>query len=259
MRRVPAGSGGHLFRGPPAYQPHTPWPAGGALLATVAIVAISIFVARLLAALGGLGDAAIGQPDPARTDFSVAGLWAVAAFQAVAIALTLLASALLGGRLGEVLALKAAPAGWRTYAGGVLAMAGLQLVLAGVQHSLLKHDMLSDLRPFVGLINGPDWALTAAVLGLGAPLSEELLFRGFLLGALAQSRVGFWGAALISTLIWTALHAGYTLVGLAEVFLIGLFLSWLLWRTGSLRVTIFCHALYNSLIALVLRVIDLPA
>lgn len=255
----PGSSGGHLFRGPPAYQPRTPWPAGGAVLATIAILALSIFGGRLLAALAGLGDAETGQPPTARTDFSVAGLWIVAAFQGLAIALTLLASAFLGGRLGEVLALKAAPAGWRAYAGGVLAMAVLQLVLAGIQHSLLKHDMLSDLRPFVGLINGPDWALTAAVLGLGAPLSEELLFRGFLLGALAQSRVGFWGAALISTLIWTALHAGYTLVGLAEVFLIGLFLCWLLWRTGSLRVVIFCHALYNSLVALMLRIVELPA
>ena len=41
--------------------------------------------------------------------------------------------------------------------------------------------------------------------------------------------------------------------GIAEVFLIGLLFSWLLWRTGSLRVALFCHALYNSLIVLVLR------
>ena len=44
------------------------------------------------------------------------------------------------------------------------------------------------------------------------------------------------------------MHAGYSTVGIVEVFLIGLFFSWLLWRTGSLRVAIFCHALYNSLI-----------
>ena len=40
--------------------------------------------------------------------------------------------------------------------------------------------------------------------------------------------------------------------------MIGLFFSWLLWRTGSLRVPIFCHALYNSLIVLVLRYVPLP-
>ena len=47
-------------------------------------------------------------------------------------------------------------------------------------------------------------------------------------------------------------------VGLVEVFSIGLIFSWLLWRTGSLWVPIFCHAAYNSLIVLVLRFVDLP-
>jgi uncharacterized protein len=59
--------------------------------------------------------------------------------------------------------------------------------------------------------------------------------------------------------LWTLLHVGYTVIGLVEVFTIGLLLSWLLWRTGSLWVTIFCHAVYNSLIILVLRFAPLPA
>jgi membrane protease YdiL (CAAX protease family) len=111
----------------------------------------------------------------------------------------------------------------------------------------------------VELARGEDWLLAAAVIGIGAPLSEELLFRGFLLSALAQTRLGFWGAAAISSALWTALHAGYSAVGILEVFVIGLFFSWLLWRTGSLRVPIFCHAVYNSLIVLALRLVDLPA
>jgi membrane protease YdiL (CAAX protease family) len=47
-------------------------------------------------------------------------------------------------------------------------------------------------------------------------------------------------------------------MGIIEVFLIGMFFSWLLWRTGSLRVAIFCHAIYNSLVVLVLRFVELP-
>ena len=65
------------------------------------------------------------------------------------------------------------------------------------------------------------------------------------------------GAAL-STALWTALHANYSAVGIAEVFVIGVFFSWLIWRTGSLRVAIFCHALYNSLIVVALRYVPLP-
>jgi len=51
-------------------------------------------------------------------------------------------------------------------------------------------------------------------------------------------------------------RAGYSIAGLVEVSLIGLLFSWLLWRTGSLRVPIFCHALYNTLIVVVLVVMD---
>ena len=134
----------------------------------------------------------------------------------------------------------------------------LQIGVSIVQHSLFRHDMYADLRPFVQLF-GEHWVLALLVVGIGAPLSEELLFRGFLLSSLARSRIGFWPGALITTGLWTALHAGYSTAGIAEVFLIGMFFSWLLWRTGSLRVPIFCHALYNSLIVLVLWYVPLPA
>jgi hypothetical protein len=50
--------------------------------------------------------------------------------------------------------------------------------------------MFTDLRPFVGFMTGPDWLLALLVVGIGAPLSEELLFRGFLLSALAGTRFG---------------------------------------------------------------------
>jgi uncharacterized protein len=250
---------GRLLGGLPAYQPRTPWRPGAALAASVAIVGLGLLAARFLPPYLGLPQDVPAVGGAGHPEISAAGLWVVAVFQVVAVALTLLASAILGGNPRDVLALRKAPGGWRVYAGAVLAMVGLQVVLAGVTYNLVDHDMLGDLRPFVGLVTGPYWPLAVAVLGIGAPLSEELLFRGFLLGALAKSPVGFWGAALVTSLLWTGLHAGYSLVGLAEVFAIGLLLSWLLWRTGSLWVTIFCHGLYNSLVALALRLADLSA
>jgi membrane protease YdiL (CAAX protease family) len=224
------------------------------MLVTALIVAaglVSGVAAVVLAGLLSGASASLGAPPAHR-------LWALAVMQAVAVALTLLACKRYSGRAGEVLALGRVPTGWRAYAGALLAIAALQGLLAGVQHFLLRHDLLTDLRPFVDLVTGPSWPLAAAVLAVGAPLSEELLFRGFLFGALAQSRLGSGGAALVSSAAWTALHAGYSLVGLAEVFAMGLLLSWLLWRTGSLRVTIFCHAAYNGVVLLALLLVDLP-
>jgi membrane protease YdiL (CAAX protease family) len=253
----PSSGGGGLFRGPPAYEARTPWGPWAGLVVAAVIVGFSVVGAAVLSPLLNPGGAATGIPGGGHR-LQAGSLRVVALWQGLMVALTLVASAQLGGRIRDVLALRAAPQGWRTYAAALVALAAFQLLLAGVQHSLIKHDVMTDLRPYVGLVKGPDWLVTAAVVGIGAPLSEELLFRGFLLSALARTRLGFWGAAALSSLLWAALHAGYSAVGLAEVFIIGLFLSWLLWRTGTLSVAIFCHAAYNSLILLALRFVDLP-
>ena len=252
-----------LFRGAAAYEPRTPWTPIRALLAGVVIVGASILGAVLVLGIGNVGGTTGGDgPDTWHQDMSadmsaqMGALATLAVWQAIAVVLTLLASALYGGRAREVLALRS-PGPPAIYLRAVLLMAGLQAVVSAVQYALLPQDMYADLRPFVRLF-GEQWALALGVVGVGAPLSEELLFRGFLLSALARSRLGFAGGALVTTSLWTGLHAGYSLAGILEVFTIGLFFSWLLWRTGSLRVPIFCHALYNSLIVLVLRHIPLP-
>jgi membrane protease YdiL (CAAX protease family) len=189
-----------------------------------------------------------------RQDMSA--LATLAVWQAIAVVLTVLASVLFGGRARDVLALRS-PGAPSLYLKAILLMGVLQVAVSVVQYTLLPQDMYADLRPFVRLF-GEQWVLALLVVGVGAPLSEELLFRGFLLSALARSRLGFAGGAVVTTSLWTALHAGYSVAGILEVFTIGLFFSWLLWRTGSLRIPLFCHALYNSLIVLVLRHVPLP-
>ena len=242
-----------LFRGPPAYQPRTPWRPLVAIFAGVAIVGASIIGVLLLLGLDTVS-ATPAEGNAWRQDMgalATLGVW-----QALAVLLTLFASALFGGRVRDVLALRS-PGPPLIYLRAVVLMGVLQLVVSAVQYTLLPQDMYADLRPLVHLF-GEQWAFALLVVGVGAPLSEELLFRGFLLSALARSRVGFAGGALITSGLWTALHAGYSLAGIVEVFTIGLFFCWLLWRTGSLLVPIFCHGLYNALIVLVLRHVPLP-
>ena len=119
--------------------------------------------------------------------------------------------------------------------------------------------VVQDLRPFQMLLNSGARPLVLLIICVGAPVSEELLFRGFLFSGLAKTRLGFIGTALVTTILWTGLHAGYSVFGLVEVLSIGLYLSWLLVRTGSLWVTIFCHAAYNTVVAAVLLFVALPA
>ena len=218
------------------------------------IVAASVLGAVLVLGTGTVLGTAGGGGATWRQDMGV--LATLAVWQAIAVVLTVLASMMFGGRARDVLALRT-PGPPMVYLKAIALMAVLQVAVSAVQYTLLPQDMYADLRPFVQLF-GEQWVLALLVVGVGAPLSEELLFRGFLLSALARSRLGFAGGALVTTSLWTALHAGYSLAGIVEVFTIGLFFSWLLWRTGSLRVPMFCHALYNSLIVLMLRHVPLP-
>ncbi len=246
-----------LLRGAAAYTPKTPWTALWASLAALAIIGLSVAGAVLVLGTGFVAGTSVSGSGPGQRRQDLSALATLAVWQAIAVVLTILASALFGGKVRDVLALRAPTGSRLVYVKAVLLMAALQVAVATVQYTLFPHDMYADLRPLMRLF-GEQWILALLVVGIGAPLSEELLFRGFLLSALARSRLGFAGGAVITTVWWTALHAGYSAAGIVEVFLIGLFFSWLLWRTGSLRVPIFCHALYNSLIVVVLRHVPLP-
>lgn len=86
---------------------------------------------------------------------------------------------------------------------------------------------------------------------VAAPMSEEVLARGFLLRGWSASFLGVSGAIILSSLVWTAVHLQYDLYFLAEVFSIGLWFGYMRHRAGSLWLTIVLHAL-NNLTAVVL-------
>lgn len=236
-----------LLWGAPRYVANTPWGAlwAAGMVATILVAAQGV-AALVLSAL------------PTKDDVNSAILLGLVAAQTAAVSLVVLASRLFGGRLCEVLRLSLRDVDFRTLAHAVLLMAAVLIPFNAAVYLLWPSNMWDDLQVFAGLIRSSNWWLAALAIGAGAPLMEELLFRGFLQSALAQSRIGFWPAALLTTLAWALLHWGYSAVGLAEVFLIGVYFSWLLWKTGSLLPALFCHALYNSLLVLVLRFVPLP-
>lgn len=88
---------------------------------------------------------------------------------------------------------------------------------------------------------------------IGAPLSEELLFRGFLYAGLRESPLGFWGTAIVTSLVWAAWH-GLALHIIVPVFCVGIVFAWVREKTGSIWPTIGAHAIYNGLLALMVWV-----
>ncbi|MBA2319621.1 MAG: CPBP family intramembrane metalloprotease, partial [Deltaproteobacteria bacterium] len=87
-----------------------------------------------------------------------------------------------------------------------------------------------------------------AIVGLVAPVVEELIFRGFLWAAIERSAPP-WVAWLVTSLLFGAYHLDPMHV--LAVLPLGLVLGWLRWRTGALWAPILFH-LVNNALALVL-------
>lgn len=223
----------------------SPWLA---LLAAVLIVAASA-----LTAVGVLSAMRMALPAPVMKDGTLVLLSGMLTAQVTIVALTILLVRRWIGSPLPVLALARPAGGLGVYAGYFAVMVAAVVVYNAVLVLAFGHDPLTDLKAFAPMIKSRWWPLAFVAIGIGAPLSEEVLFRGFLLPALARSQIGFWGAALIATALWTLLHAGYSAAGIAEVFLIGLMFAFMLRRTGSLRVPMVCHAVYNSALALAVK------
>ncbi len=94
-------------------------------------------------------------------------------------------------------------------------------------------------------------ALPGAVLG--APLIEEVLFRGIMFAGLMNSPLGKRGAVLITAAVWAVAHAlGAPWYYVLVLFVMGIVLGILLLRFGSLWVPIGCHTLWNLVVTLLL-------
>jgi membrane protease YdiL (CAAX protease family) len=129
------------------------------------------------------------------------------------------------------------------FAGGV-ALQFLTALLVAVTPPPEDKQFIFDL-----FLKSGTWSLAFFfVVAVGmAPLLEEVLFRGMLLPALSP-RVGFVRAALLVTLLFTALHGfqvGLYWPALAGIFLCGWILAWLRQRSGTLWPSVAFHIGFN--------------
>ena len=83
---------------------------------------------------------------------------------------------------------------------------------------------------------------------VGAPIVEEIIFRGLLFGALVRG-MGFTAAAIVSSLVFAAVH-GYGLAGTVAVTATGSLLCWVYWSTGRLWAAMLAHGVHNAMVLL---------
>ena len=139
--------------------------------------------------------------------------------------------------------------------GAVGLLFGMKIVATLVASGIVPANPREEMAPFIELVRTPSgWLMFLAVVVL-AGATEELLFRGVLSRTLEATRLGFWGGAAASSAAFAALHMQYGIGGQFVIFAIGITLSWIRMRSGSLWPAIVCHALNNAVALVAMKAI----
>ncbi len=87
-------------------------------------------------------------------------------------------------------------------------------------------------------------------IALVGPITEEILFRGLIYGAL-EKRLRVVGAILVSSSLFAFVHL--QVVYFLPILCLGMVLGWARWKTGSLGLPILMHILNNGFSLIMLR------
>lgn len=149
------------------------------------------------------------------------------------------------GRAGIAEYLGLTRIGWKALLVSLLITAGFVIVAAFTDYIFQLEE--GDATLMLDIYNTSVWpVLLWIAVVVFAPIFEEPLVRGFLFEGFRRSRLGIIGAIILTSLIWTVLHAGYSLYSLGTIFIFGLVLGAVRYKTGSLWSVVLMHALYNA-------------
>ena len=129
-----------------------------------------------------------------------------------------------------------------------LKVLGLGLAVYAVYFAVqsgINHIWPMDLGLLEGFANSQHLGLLLAMVFL-APVTEELIFRGYLFKAWRHTWLGAHGTILLTSVLFTLVHASqYPLLTLAILFTFSLILGYAREKTGSIWLPIILHMLNN--------------
>ncbi len=156
-----------------------------------------------------------------------------------------------GPRLDLGLRLTWSDVGWGALAGwGAIVLAGVAALITTVFVPDLQStagEVATELQNSTGRL---ELTLFALCLMVGAPIVEELFFRGLFFGALRKRGVGPVWTIVITAVVFAGIHLEPT-----RFFVLlpsGLLLGWVRHRTGSTGASMVAHGVVNAPGALVL-------
>lgn len=139
---------------------------------------------------------------------------------------------------------------------GILVGVAVQLlVLPAIYLPLLPlfdktaDDLEAPARDLANRATGPvSWVVLALIVVVGAPVVEELFYRGLFLRSLEKRAMAPWAAVLVSAAVFAGMHFEY--LQFAGLFLFGIVLATMVMRTGRLGPAIWAHAAFNGVTVL---------
>lgn len=115
----------------------------------------------------------------------------------------------------------------------------------------VESDILTD--SYFSTISPVLFWIAVVIFG---PIFEEVLFRGFLFEGFRYSRIGTAGAIIVTSILWAGSHLQYGLFQIAWIFVLGVALGLVRYRTGSLWAPILMH-IFNNLVAILFIALEL--
>jgi membrane protease YdiL (CAAX protease family) len=114
-------------------------------------------------------------------------------------------------------------------------------------------DVAEQARSLTDRAHGPGVVLLVLIVVVGAPIVEELFYRGLLLRAL-ERRLRAPIAVVVSAVLFGAAH--FQLLQLPALVMFGVILAVIAQRTGRLGPCIWAHAGFNAYTVFTLLVLD---
>ncbi len=230
--------------GDPSRSPRTTWPwwsAPVALVAALVAAAVGGLIVDVPALLLGVKISSSHTPP---------GLAIADTFvQDVAFVIVAVYCAHMSGRAVRAwqLGLRRPGVGWGWASAMIVALFAAFLVLSVVWAEAFNPGKEKLLEQLGSNEDALLLVLSAGLTCVVAPICEEFLFRGYIFTAL-RNRTGTWVAALVTGVLFGAVHAGSApALDLVPLAALGFGLCLLYRRSGSLYPCIFAHAINNSI------------
>jgi sodium transport system permease protein len=141
---------------------------------------------------------------------------------------------------------------WRGAAGALLVGVSAWAVATGVTTYVLPppESLVKALERVLMLDDAsvPLWQVLL-VMAVTPAICEELLFRGAILSGFR--RLGMWPAILFTGFLFAVVHA--SIYRLIPTMILGVLMSYAVWRTGSILAGFLCHVLNNGLMVMLSR------